>query len=124
MSESKVQATIDGVRYNHTDLRPLALDLDDTRKDLQNARARIAALEEDLQKEKDSRFERMLSWRGLDLRQYCKKCSGSGEWVYGSTAVWWGGVGGQAMTRGVCDQCWGSGDDKNPWTNLRKRIKP
>lgn len=28
-------------------------------------------------------------------------------------------MGGQAFTRDVCDECWGSGDTANPWFNLR-----
>lgn len=40
--------------------------------------------------------------------------------TYGSTATWRGGMGGAAMTRDVCDQCWGSGDKHEPWTDLRK----
>jgi hypothetical protein len=39
----------------------------------------------------------------------CKKCDGYGYRAYGSTSTWRGGIGGQAITADVCDDCWGSG---------------
>ncbi len=39
----------------------------------------------------------------------CKGCGGHGERMYGATSTWRGGFGGQAMTTGVCDVCWGTG---------------
>ena len=58
----------------------------------------------------------------LDVNPYlpepedrCTSCSGHGKRTYGSTATWRGGLGGQMMTNGVCDGCWGSGDRHNPW---------
>jgi hypothetical protein len=64
-------------------------------------------------------------WNRLwDLRSIgdypCKLCTGTGVRTYGSTATWRGGIGGQAMTPGVCDCCWGSGDAERPWINLRE----
>lgn len=53
----------------------------------------------------------------------CQGCQGAGDRVYGSTATWRGGIGGAAMTLGVCDVCWGSGDSAHPWENLRKLQK-
>lgn len=50
----------------------------------------------------------------------CRECGGSGYKLYGSTATWRGGVGGQAMTNSVCDCCWGSGSNSNPWPSWRK----
>lgn len=50
----------------------------------------------------------------------CKKCGGHGSITYSSTAVWRGGAGGQALTAGVCDSCWGSGCSERPWTDLRR----
>lgn len=50
----------------------------------------------------------------------CERCRGQGSYVYGSTATWQGGIGGAAMTSGVCDTCWGSGDSECPWLNLRE----
>ena len=32
---------------------------------------------------------------------------------------WQGGIGGAAMTRDVCDVCWGSGDKHKTWQDLR-----
>lgn len=49
----------------------------------------------------------------------CPTCSGAGVAVYGSTSTWHGGIGGQAMTSGVCDKCWGSGDAERPWPSWR-----
>ena len=40
--------------------------------------------------------------------------------MYGSTATWHGGIGGAAMTWGICDYCWGSGDVNRPWADQRK----
>jgi hypothetical protein len=64
-------------------------------------------------------YEAALRWRGV--RTPCAACSGSGVIMYASTATWMGGIGGCAMTRGVCDACWGSGDANRPWVNLRKQ---
>jgi hypothetical protein len=50
----------------------------------------------------------------------CPKCDGFGVRAYASTATWRGGMGGSAITDDVCDSCWGSGDAKRPWTDLRK----
>lgn len=61
---------------------------------------------------------RFWAWRGV--RNPCTKCNGKGSIMYGSTATWRGGIGGAAMTRGVCDGCWGSGDADRPWQDLRK----
>jgi hypothetical protein len=58
-----------------------------------------------------------LEWRGIEAP--CATCDGSGVRVYGSTATWRGGVGGQAVTTGVCDACWGSGDMHRRGANLR-----
>jgi DnaJ-class molecular chaperone len=51
--------------------------------------------------------------------EVCKACRGTGEQTYGSTSTWRGGIGGAALTTDVCDQCWGSGDTKNPWYDIR-----
>lgn len=50
----------------------------------------------------------------------CSRCEGLGQWTYGSTATWKGGMGGAMMTADVCDLCWGSGDKSRPWTDLRR----
>jgi hypothetical protein len=40
--------------------------------------------------------------------------------VYGNGATWRGGMGVTAMTRDVCDACWGSCDAENPNPSLRE----
>lgn len=50
----------------------------------------------------------------------CEMCGGTGRRSYGSTAAWRGGAGGQMITVSTCDKCWGTGDGKNPGTDLRK----
>lgn len=65
----------------------------------------------------DRRWLEMLDWRGIETP--CKRCSGSGVRTYGSTAAWRGGIGGQLMTSGICDGCWGSGEANRPWLNLK-----
>lgn len=56
-------------------------------------------------------------YRGVETP--CPDCAGWGVQAYASTATWRGGVGGQAITTGVCDRCWGSGDATKPGANLR-----
>jgi len=63
-------------------------------------------------------WEHMLERRGIE--KVCKKCNGYGVYTYPSTSMWAGGIGGQMMTKGICDRCWGSGDEKKKWFNLRK----
>lgn len=55
----------------------------------------------------------------------CPVCRGSGVIVYGNGSTWKGGIGGAAMTPGVCDKCWGTGDAYRKGVNLRldKQIK-
>lgn len=60
----------------------------------------------------------LLEWRGVETP--CKDCFGMGRKIYASTALWRGGIGGAAMTPGVCDKCWGSGDANRPWTDIKK----
>ena len=66
----------------------------------------------------DEEFKaRLLEWR--DIRTPCDDCQGSGTKMYGNTATWRYGMGGNAMTTDVCDKCWGSGDKERSWTDLR-----
>lgn len=58
------------------------------------------------------------NYRGIKYK-VCEKCSGWGIILYSSTSKWRGGIGGQAMTTGECNKCWGSGDSSNPWLNLK-----
>lgn len=50
----------------------------------------------------------------------CIRCHGDGIRLYGSTATWRGGIGGAAMTYGVCNLCWGSGIKDKPWPSHRE----
>ncbi len=67
---------------------------------------------------RDEHFQDFLLMRGVE--NPCKQCGGIGVRVYGSTAMWRSGIGGQMVCSGVCDKCWGSGDADKPWTDLRK----
>ena len=58
-------------------------------------------------------------YRGIEEGDACSDCGGTGIKTYGSTATWHGGIGGQMMTSGICDRCWGSGSKSKPWLNLR-----
>ena len=49
----------------------------------------------------------------------CPECNGTGVKMYGNTTTWRKGIGGAAMTNGVCDRCWGSGDADRPWYSHR-----
>lgn len=72
---------------------------------------------------RESFYERMLSLRGLTPEEACKDCQGSGVKSYGNTSTWRGGIGGQMMTSDVCNKCWGSGNNNEPWTNLKQLRK-
>lgn len=73
-----------------------------------------AAIKQETREQMEKMF---LDIRGIETP--CKKCSGYGVRLYGSTATWRGGIGGQAMTNDVCDKCWGSGDENRPWPSWR-----
>lgn len=71
----------------------------------------------------DENEQRFLEWRGIDVQagdKPCPDCGGSGRKAYGSTTTWRGGIGGQMITSGICDKCWGSGNAEKPWTDLRR----
>lgn len=63
-------------------------------------------------------LQRLMDERDID--EICSDCHGSGRKCYGSSATWGGGIGGQTITGGICDKCWGSGDSSKPFTNLKK----
>jgi hypothetical protein len=54
------------------------------------------------------------------VRVPCDKCEGFGIRMYGNTSTWRHGIGGAAMTNGVCDQCWGSGNSSKPWPSHKE----
>lgn len=66
-------------------------------------------------------FKELQTRRNIEVP--CLRCNGLGEYMYGSTATWRHGIAGQAMTMGVCDQCWGSGNANRKWLNLRELDK-
>jgi hypothetical protein len=49
----------------------------------------------------------------------CKLCHGTGQRLYPDTTTWRGGCGGQAITLGTCDRCWGSGRNDRRGQDLR-----
>lgn len=63
-------------------------------------------------------YEWMFYHRNIETP--CTKCSGFGRRAYANTTTWRGGIGGQMITGGVCDHCWGSGDENRHGTNLRE----
>lgn len=95
--------------------------------ELEQANARIAALEaerDDIKADRDMRrdgeLESFLNWRGIELGNECETCQGAGVYTYGSTSTWRMTAGGQMMTTGTCDKCWGSGDRHKKGIDLRK----
>lgn len=62
-------------------------------------------------------YEALAQARGIE--RVCLGCGGTGHKAYGSTSTWRGGVGGQQITSGVCDKCWGSGDADVTWPSHR-----
>lgn len=52
----------------------------------------------------------------------CERCGGRGSRTYGSTATWHGGIGGQQLTPGVCDKCWGTGRKDHTGINLKRLM--
>jgi hypothetical protein len=86
---------------------------------MRNSRIVVGGNMDDSQR--DEWYRRFLEYRGINpyYDTVCPSCSGSGVQVYGSTATWHSGIGGQAMTSGVCDKCWGSGKKNAPWANLK-----
>ncbi len=47
------------------------------------------------------------------------ECSGYGVKTYGDTSTWIGGIGGQTITQGICNKCWGTGDAQRPGTSFK-----
>lgn len=65
--------------------------------------------------------ERLLGGAHHLLGVGCPECGGRGRRAYGSTATWRrGGIGGQAITEGTCDVCWGTGRTDRTGPNLRR----
>lgn len=49
----------------------------------------------------------------------CERCGGTQYIAYADTSTWRGGAGGQAITVGICDECWGTGRKDRKGPNLR-----
>ncbi len=66
-------------------------------------------------------MENALYRRGIGRRggDPCGKCSGLGARMYSHGSTWRGGMGTVGGRHDICDDCWGSGDDHEPWLNLR-----
>ncbi len=72
----------------------------------------------------DDNLIKFFNWRGIDnVNNVCEACQGSGKKTYANTTTWRGGIGGQALTSDVCDECWGSGDIENKGADLRELFR-
>ena len=80
---------------------------------------RLATVTAERDQRKESFYADALMLRNVELLRACKECGGLGVKLYANTTTWRGGCGGQAMTNGVCDHCWGSGDRYLQWVDLR-----
>lgn len=49
----------------------------------------------------------------------CTRCGGLGTIAYGNTSTWRHSAGGQMITNGPCNKCWGSGEEYKPWPSHR-----
>lgn len=81
-------------------------------------KAKLLAKDEELREARDKHYREFLEARGVG--EPCKKCGGFGQRSYPNTTTWMGGIGGQAITDGVCDHCWGTGDAERKGANLRE----
>jgi hypothetical protein len=59
-------------------------------------------------------------WEVRGITTPCKQCSGTGVRAYANTTTWIGGIGGQMVTKGVCDVCWGTGDENEKGVDQRQ----
>lgn len=50
----------------------------------------------------------------------CERCGGRGEIAYANTSTYNHGIGGQMITGGVCDLCWGSGKKHTHWKSWKE----
>lgn len=125
----RAQKTFAAVRGSHIDTDPeeglgLADDVLALVERVRELEAQIAASERRCLRLELFRDHYGPTSREIEPEDRCAACGGSGILIYGSTATWHGGVGGQAMTSDVCNKCWGSGDKHTPWPShaLLKRA--
>lgn len=95
-------------RAQQKEIARLTRERDEARAELEAAISHYRVELEAARRRREDEYARMLEWRGIDPGDECKNCGGAGVTTYGSTATWRGGVGGQTITTGVCDKCWGS----------------
>jgi len=67
--------------------------------------------------------ERLLALAHYLAGVACTECGGLGKRAYSDTATVPGGVGGQAITEGMCDECWGTGRTDVTGPNLRRLYR-
>ena len=89
------------------------------RQQVADLTAKLATVTAERDQRKESFYADALMLRNVELLRACKECGGLGVKLYANTTTWRGGCGGQAMTNGVCDHCWGSGDRYLQWVDLR-----
>ena len=108
----------DAILEMSAELATLRAQLTEREQEIERLKARHANRHVEL-------LEAMCAYRNIDAGHECKRCGGWGVYTYGSTSTWHGGIGGQALTMGVCDACWGSGNEQRPWPSHREitRLK-
>src|SRR6185436_16912885 len=116
---SRVDDVFKHARQLERKLIHLQQELSDAREAMAKYLGERNELQKELQKYRDGFYEEMLSRRDLTPENACLSCGGFGVRVYGSTATWRGGIGGQALTNDVCDKCWGSGHRHYKWPSHR-----
>ena len=52
----------------------------------------------------------------------CSTCQGFGTRAYFNTSMYMGGIGGQTITTGTCNKCWGTGRKDRTGVNLKQLI--
>ena len=82
-------------------------------KKIREAEERVAELEKDREEWHDPTHL-------YGVEHPCPKCGGLGRRSYPNTTMWRGGAGGQMLSTGICDVCWGSGEAHQKGDDLRK----
>jgi hypothetical protein len=85
-------------------------------------RKRIQLLEQELRRPEAEAETSLVCMRRGIRGEPCSKCHGWGRFYYPNTGIWRskpGMIVGHGFTWGVCDACWGSGDEARPGVDLR-----